>query len=469
MSTVPATPRGFVAGSRFGLGLAPDDIVAMAGDADGWLRAQLPLAAMLPVEFAAIPPSASLLAAANALYLRMQPTPATASAPASTPSAEEVRQLSLQARQEVAALNALRLQQAIMTGAPLVERLVRFWSNHFTIANGGGPKRVLAHLGLAWENEAIRAHLGGSFADLLVAVTRHPAMLIYLDNNVSVGPNSPTGKRARRGLNENLAREILELHTLGVDGGFGQQAVTALARMLTGWTVFLDERQRAVMGKDAVPGSFQFVASWHEPGAQRLLGQGMPAGGAEQAERALRMLARHPATARHVATKLARHFVADVPPAAAVSALERVFLDTDGDLPSLHAALLYLEAAWDGSARKLRTPEEYVIAVMRALRPQNAGKTALAAVQVLGQVPFTAPSPAGWPDSAEYWSGPDALMKRIEWANSLSQRLPSSHDARLLAAQLLPPDASLQREVSRAESPRQALALLLASPAFQWR
>lgn len=469
MSIAPANARIFVASSRFGLGLSLPDIVNVAGDPEGWLSMQLPLAPMLPVEFAGLPSAATLLADATALYQLMQRTPATATAPASTPTAEEVRQLTLLARNEVTALNALRFRHAVMTGAPLVERLVRFWSNHFTIATGGGSKRVLAHAALAWENEAIRAHMGGSFADLLLAVTRHPAMLIYLDNNVSVGPNSVNGKRARRGLNENLSREILELHTLGVDGGFSQEDVTALARMLTGWTVFLDERQRTLMAKDAVLGSFQFVPSWHEPGAQRLLGRNIPGGGMEQGEQALRLLASQPATARHIATKLAQHFVADVPPAAAVAELERVFLDTDGDLPSLHAALLRLESAWDGSARKMRTPEEYVIAVMRGLRPDKAGETALAAVQLLGQVPFTAPSPAGWPDTAEFWSGPDALMKRIEWANSLSQRLPSSHDARSLAAQLLPPDATLQREVSRAESPRQALALLLASPAFQWR
>lgn len=467
MSTPVVVQKSFIAANKFGLGASADDLVSIDGDPEGWLLAQVPLAATLPLEFATLPASALLLTEANERLRQVQRASQGGQPTADTRRATQL--LIRAGREQIAAFQALRLRQAIATRTPFAERLLRFWSNYFTVAAGGNAKRAIANIGLAYENEAIRLHLDGSFADLLVSVVQHPAMLIYLDNAVSVGPASLLGRRRERGLNENLAREVLELHTLGVDGGYSQDDVSSLARMLTGWTVAQDGIPESLLPGAAVPGSFQFIAAMHEPGPQRLLGRVWRAGGLEQAEGALRFLAEHPATARQVATRLARHFVSDQPPAAAIAALEQVFLDTRGDLPSLHAAVASLGAAWDVGQRKFRTPEEYVIAVGRALGLAGAAAAAVPVLQTFGQEPFSAPSPAGWPDAADFWSGPDALLKRIEWVNVLSHQLPAVHDARLLAAELLPPDPLLQQEVSRAESSQQALALLLASPAFQWR
>jgi uncharacterized protein (DUF1800 family) len=322
----------------------------------------------------------------------------------------------------------------------------------------------------AFENEAIRANLDGSFADLLIAVEQHPAMLIYLDNAASVGPFSVMGQRRDRGLNENLAREILELHTLGVDGGYSQEDVTALARMITGWSVAQDPS-----GNEGPTGSFIFRPRVHEPGTQYLLGRAYRQQGLAQGESALQDLAVHPATARHIARKLVRHFVADDPPAAAVEAIEQIFMETKGHLPSVHAALIDLEAAWQPGLRKFKTPEEFLVSVARA----NAGAMTAdnyrlvqfltSAQEIFGQVPFTAPSPAGWSDDADSWANPDALLKRIEWINMLAQNLPVMVDPLQWYSNILPLEESVWREISRAESSAQAMVLVMAGPQFQWR
>lgn len=470
-----AEPSAYIAGSKFGLGLAPGDLGFIDTDPRGWLLDQLSWSDSLPVDYGSLEHSAVLLnQARDALRQQAiaQQSMAAAGTAAAQPDLQTIRK-NMRAMLEVAvAHQQLRLRVAVSSRLPFIERLVRFWSNHFTIAAGGGAKRVLGPVALPYENEAIRARLAGSFADMLLAVEQHPAMLIYLDNALSAGPNSLLGRRQKRGLNENLAREILELHTLGVDGGYRQQDVTSLAAMITGWTVAQDDRPGPA-GVQAA-GMFQFVPAMHEPGAQTLLGKRYAADGVKQGERALRDLARHPSTARHLATKLVRHFVADQPPQAAVTVIEEVFLDTGGHLPSVHAALVELDAAWDPMLRKLKTPEELVISTGRALRPQLAtgsrSATALAtALRTFGQAPFTAPSPAGWPDSAEFWGNPDSLLKRIEWAAALAQLLPATLDTLALFESVLPEDAHLRREITRAESNQQALALLLASPQFQWR
>ena len=212
----------------------------------------------------------------------------------------------------------------------------------------------------SFEREAIRPHVLGRFGDMLKAVESHPAMLAYLDNAQSFGPHSPAGERGRRGLNENLAREILELHTLGVHGGYSQADVTSLARILTGWTF------AGAAGRIGEPGTFVFFPLAHEPGDFRLLGKVYKAGGVEQGEAALADLARHPSTARHIATKLACHFVADEPPASLVDRLAKVFRDTDGDLNGLANALLDAEEAWSAPLSKMRTPEQFLLEIGRA-------------------------------------------------------------------------------------------------------
>jgi uncharacterized protein (DUF1800 family) len=359
---------------------------------------------------------------------------------------------------------------------PFAERLQWFWANHFTVSLAKGATRGLVG---AFERDAIRPHIAGRFEDLLWAATTHPAMLRYLDNQQSAGPHSRAvaliERRARRddetpritGLNENLAREVLELHTLGVHGGYTQADVTAFAAVLTGW--------RVAARSDAT--ALPFDAAWHEPGRKTLLGRSYGEG--PQALRAvLADLARHPSTARFLATKLARHFVADDPPPALVDRLAARYLRSDGQLAELYRELIASPEAWAEPAAKLKTPEEFVVSSARVLSlgRVEAGAARLpamlvAGMQALGQRPQAAPSPAGWPDRAEDWLGPEALWKRLEWASRLGDRLGSRIDARELAARCLGPllGAATRQQIERAADGAQALALLLMAPEFQRR
>ena len=292
-------------------------------------------------------------------------------------------------------------------------------------------------------------------------------MLLYLDNVQSMGPDSLMGRRRGRGLNENLAREILELHTLGVHGGYGQDDVKALAGMLTGWTVGSER----FPGPGGEPGTFTFVPAMHQPGSFRLLGRRYPEDGVRQARAVLTDLARHPATAEHVATRLVRHFVADEPPADAVQAVARVFAETDGHLPSLHAALPELPDAWDPDRRKLKTPFELLVSAHRGLDlPVGPARSVLGPLRLLNHLPFHAPSPAGRPDEAAHWGAPTALKQRIEWGLAMGRRLASRVNVSRASERLVPAwDQSLAIQVDRAPSTGEGLGLLLAAPSFQWR
>jgi uncharacterized protein (DUF1800 family) len=302
-------------------------------------------------------------------------------------------------------------------------------------------------------------------------------MILYLDNQASIGPNSTLAQRASRrarkaerklDINENLAREILELHTLGVNGGYTQADVTSFARVLTGWSVG-GSRGPLAEGK---PGVFEFRENMHEPGARTVVGKRYAESGSAQAKAVLNDLARHPATANHIATKLVRHFVADEPPAAAVERVANVFRETDGDLPSVHRAVVELPQAWEAAQRKFKTPHEFVISSFRALDfvPDKPLQVA-APFQLLGQRPYSPGSPAGWPDTAAQWDGPDALLKRIEWATQLSDRLRSRAKPLDVAAQSLGEalNERTRTAISRAASAAQGTTLLLASPEFMRR
>jgi uncharacterized protein (DUF1800 family) len=273
-----------------------------------------------------------------------------------------------------------RFQKVAYAEVGFVERLVHFWSNHFCVSVAKGP--IVRATAGSFEREAIRPHVLGRFADMLKAVESHPAMLFYLDNAQSFGPNSPAGRNGKRGLNENLAREILELHTLGVAGGYTQADVTSLARIITGWTFAGRE------GRIGEPGAFVFFGNGHEPGDHTLLGKVYREGGMEQGEAALADLARHPATARHVALKLARHFVADDPPKSLVERLAKVFHDSEGDLKAVTNALVDSQEAWTAPLAKMRTPEEFVLAAIRAIdrMPEDASAV-LGPLNIMG-MPF---------------------------------------------------------------------------------
>ena len=374
-----------------------------------------------------------------------------------------------------------------MTSRPFNERLALFWANHFTVSMAKASTRGIVG---AYEREAIRPHIGGSFETLLKAAVTHAGMLRYLDNDGSAGADSPIVLRqARRprgqdepgprvtGLNENLAREILELHTLGVTGGgaayggwggYSQSDVTEFARVLTGWRVPLRELMAAPDGSATT----RFDPAWHQPGRKTVLGKTY-AEGPEALGAVLHDLALHPATARFIATKLARHFVADDPAPALVARLEQNYRSTGGDLPELVRTLVDAPQAWLPQAAKMKTPEEFVITTARLLK---LGESAFARVPdggitQLGQRVQAAPSPAGWPDRGEEWLGPDAVWKRVEWATRVADRLGRQTDARALARASLGPllHDDTARQIERAADGPQALALLLLAPEFQRR
>src|SRR5215470_10792728 len=258
-----------------------------------------------------------------------------------------------------------RIHAALGAKIGFLERLVWFWSNHFCVSADKGNVRQICG---AYEREVIRANVLGRFSDMLLAAESHPAMLIYLDNARSIGPDSIAGLRQKRGLNENLAREILELHTLGVRTVYTQEDVTRFANVITGWTVI--ERRDPERA-----GDFVFNPNMHQPGAQTVVGKSYAEGGVEQGRAVLAALARHPATAKHVATKLARHFVADEPPPALVERLAKRFRDTQGDLKEVSKAMVSAPESWDTPRNKLKRPGEWIISAMRAaaVQPSDVG------------------------------------------------------------------------------------------------
>jgi uncharacterized protein (DUF1800 family) len=274
------------------------------------------------------------------------------------------------------------------------------------------------------------------------------------------------------GLNENLAREVLELHTLGAAaaraGIYTQADVRAFAAVLTGWRV----PAAGYMGGSTEASPTRFDANWHEPGDKTVLGKRYREGN-DGLGAVLHDLARHPATAQFLATKLARHFVADEPPPALVERLAQAFLRSEGDLPTLYRSLLDSPEAWLPAPAKLKSPEEWVLSCVRVLRIGNAAfaRAPDAGIASLGQRLQAAPSPAGWPDKAEEWLGPDAVWKRVEWATRLAERVGGNVDARALAQASLGPllTSGTARQIERAADAPQALALLLLSPEFQRR
>jgi len=357
-----------------------------------------------------------------------------------------------------------RLQRAVVADCGFTERLVAFWSNHFCISANKGPlARIWAG---SFEREAIRPHVLGRFGDMLKAVEQHPAMLFFLDNQQSLGPDSRAGQNRKRGLNENLAREIMELHTLGVGSGYSQEDVTSLARIITGWT--FAGRQ----GKLGTPGSFVFNANAHEPGPQHLLGKTYADNGLAQGEAALADIARHPATAKFIATKFARHFVADDPPPALVARFQEVFHNSDGDLKALTMALVDSDWAWQAPLTKMRSPYDFLIATGRLLaqNPQDPNRY-LGGLNLLGQPLWSPAGPNGFPDTNAAWMAPEGMKLRLDISAQVASRLADNIDPRdlleLVAADAASPDT--RRTIERAETRQQALALLLMSPEFQRR
>jgi len=359
---------------------------------------------------------------------------------------------------------AARFGRALAAPIGYLERLVAFWSNHFCVSIAKGN---ITHAAAgSFEREAIRPHVTGRFADMLRAVEQHPAMLSFLDNAQSVGPASKAGRNRDRGLNENLAREILELHTMGVGSGYAQADVTALARILTGWTIVGRE------GRLGEPGSFAFNANAHEPGAAAVLGRLYDQPGLAQGEAALADIARQGAVADHIAAKFARHFVADEPPPKLTAKLAKTFRDSDGDLGALARALVQDDEAWRAPPTKMRSPWEFMVASYRAFN-RNAPEPGplLNALSLMGMPLWRPSGPNGFADVASAWASPEGVKMRVETAAQFARQTKDAPAPSAMIDEILGPSASREtcETVLRAESREQAVALLLMSPEFQRR
>lgn len=465
-----------IALNRFGLGARPDEAVPDAPRR--WLLDQFARWQPCPGTLATAPTSRTVAAGFARYMTQVRQLRQTAVAPAggmTSPDTDAVKQARQIARRDAqgyyAGAVAARATAALLTPAPFVERLVHFWANHFAVS---ADKLDVIGLAGTLEFEAIRPHVLGRFGDMLSAVERHPAMLLYLDQAPSVGPNSPIGTRVaalgkrKVGLNENLAREILELHTLGVGTGYTQADITEFARAMTGWTVagLAQGPASRLPGLQGEPGAFAFAPALHEPGDRTIMAKRYAQSGEAQAQAVLADLAAHPATARHLATKLARHFAGDTPPPAMITRLETAYLHSNGDLPTVYRALLDSPEAWTPQPAKFRTPWEWSIGCLRAMGYREMQPSPI--VGLLGQLgqPVWRPgAPAGYDDIAASWAGPDALLRRVEAAERFASRA-TEIDARQLAGRLFPAALSpaTAQALTRAESPGQALALLFVSP-----
>ena len=450
-----------IAANRFGLGARPGDLEEIGSDGPDWLTDQLSSRQSSQISGEGLRTSKdNVLETFEKLQERRQ---GSRDRDNKTKKQNRKRDSMMERVGAYRAEVEARTRHAIVTAQPFRERLVQFWSNHFTVSM---TKPQVANIAGSYEREAIRPHVTGRFAELLTAVVQHPAMLIYLDNLRSAGPKSAAGKRRDLGLNENLAREILELHTLGVNGGYTQNDVAAFAASLTGWTVPV----RARFGGE--PGTFYFQRFMHEPGRKAVLGKSYTEQGVEQGEAILRDLAAHPETAKFVATKLARHFIADDPPPQMIERISETFLETDGDLEAVATSLIMSPEAWRTPLAKFKSPNEFLISTLRSLGADGtASDNLLPSFTLLGQRPFGAPSPAGWPDREEDWTGPDAIKKRLEWATALTERIPILQSPSAVAASALGGSLSGRTAIAveRAASDAQGLVLFLMSPEFQRR
>jgi uncharacterized protein (DUF1800 family) len=464
---------------RFGFGPRPGSIAALAPDPLGALLADLDVPKAGQIVNADLPSSgaenrsvyednaerlakgklekkrkeAAQASADNAMEKTMEPKADAAPPAAAAANTAQPKPVPL-ARQIFLNEAKARYRAAVNAEIGLVERLVWFWSNHFCVNFQG---TVMAG---AYEREAIRPHVLGRFADMLLAAESHPAMLIYLDNAGSIGPNSVAGINRDRGLNENLAREILELHTLGVRTVYAQADVTNFAKVITGWTI-LPTADNPDHG-----GEFVFNKRMHEPAPQTLIGNTYPDTGLEQGRSVLADLARHPATARHVAVKLTRHFIADDPPPQLVEKLTQRFLDTDGDLKEVAKTLVSAPESWSPEQAKIKRPGEWIVAGRRATGTQGQVARMERVGALLGEPLWQPPAPKGFPDDNATWL--DGLVLRLQSANTFAQRVGDGLDPQAVLETALGPLASeeTRRAVARAESKQQALAFVVMAPEF---
>jgi uncharacterized protein (DUF1800 family) len=445
-----AAQKALIAFQRFGLGAKPGGLDRVGRSVGAALRAEINTANIATISNSKLPSYEKACFESQMVFER----------------AEAVRQAEINAR----------IDKHMSVEIGFVERLVLFWSNHFSMSVEKNES-VRGTLG-QWERDVVRRHVLGNFRDMLHGTIKHPAMIAYLDNNFSIGPNSPAGQYWNVGFNENLAREILELHTVGSGGGYSEADVTAFAKMLTGWSYVggweADNNWNG--GTPQNKGQFIYRSQWHEPGSFDVMGKTFPAGDQEQVETLLDDLSVHPATAEHIAFKLVRHFITDHPTPEMVEPIKQKFLQTGGNLRAVALTLISLPEAWSTPLRKLRTPYEYTIAKYRALgrRYKNSEPWVLSEeLRALGQMQWEARSPEGYSDETPTWLNPDAMRVRLNvgqyvsytFAPDTERNVPKLAD-NLFGAALSP--ATRSRLVSAANS-NDALTILFCSPEFQRR
>jgi uncharacterized protein (DUF1800 family) len=466
---------------RFGMGPRPGSIAAIEADPRGALIAELERPSASEIAASSLPSSAKAFRAVNDANAKRQAKAIVAkkeqeakrqqmaeAASMTEGAAQDAGEMGTKVAAEAVPdpgrsiyLDEARIRTEAAFGAQIgfAERLVWFWSNHFCIS----ADKIRSMSG-AYEREAIRPHVLGRFTDLLVAAEGHPAMLFYLDQTISMGANSIAGINRTRGLNENLAREILELHTLGVRSGYTQDDVIAFANILTGWTLVppADNPEHG--------GEFTFNPRLHEPGARKVLGKLYEDETVEQGRAVLRDLAANPATATHVATKLARYFIADTPPPALVEPMAKAFLDTSGDLKEVARTMVSSPEAWTQPVGKLKRPSEWVVGMVRATGITKADPERFTAGQaLLGEPLWRPPSPKGFPDDEASWI--DGMGRRLDIANNFAERVSDKTDPQDVIETVLGSlvSSEVKQAVGRAESRQQALVLLFMSAEFQRR
>jgi len=477
--TESKTLNGAIAVTRFGLGAKPGEVAAAADDPRGWLKSQVAReGAEQPA--GTLPGSVARFQSFVGYQTEIAPIREQRKAPMTVSLVGEDAAMQERADDRLkeerrAALQPLlegvrdeifaRTRLAASTSEGFRERWTLFWANHFTVSTSKLQAAVLVG---PFEREAIRPHVFGRFEDMLVASSTHPGMLLYLDQARSAGPNSLGGRFRQMGLNENLAREIMELHTVGADAGYTQADVTEFARALTGYSIGYKNDPADEQGK------FLYRPQLHEPGARTVMGRRYEQEDEGQARAVLADLAASPRTADHLAKKLAIHFVADEPPPALVARLSKTYRETHGDLAEMANALIEAPECWAPEARKFKTPYEFVVSGYRAAAavPGDPAKEVVQPLTFLGQRPFAAPQPNGWSDVAVDWAAPDALVKRLTWATKFSAYYAPKDAAPIDVAAATLGDrmsATLKTAIVRAESRFEAFSILLMSPEFQRR
>jgi len=461
MSTTVITPER-IAVNRFGYGARGDELDKAKADPKTWLLAQLKV-----IEFSDSQPSSDEIFIAygafqqqKKLMKKQQKKREITQSVESDKEIKESKMIKQAARKTYIKMSSAALKQAISSDHSVSWRLLDFFSNHFSVSTSG---RLMLGLSPTLEREAIAPNLLGNFSDMLLAVEQHPAMLVFLNNEKSFGPNSRMAKKRKVGLNENLAREIMELHTLGVNGGYKQADVIELAKGITGWSVKRPKKEHGT--------GFVFRSYGHEPGSRTLLGKEYAHRGIDQGRQMLRDLAMHPSTANYVCTKIAHHFVSENPPQSLIDKMQKTWLNNQGNIKKVMLTLFDAEEAWLQSPQKFKTPREFVISAYRAIAPNKINdRTLFNSLTNLGQMPFNAGSPAGFSDDESDWLGASALMARVEWSSLVSAQLKRVNAEKVMATALGKSiSQNTYQMVMRAESRQQASTLLLMSPEFQRR